>query len=44
MMIHTGWDIDIGMNRNSSDWLEINFNPILLLGLEELREETEIDY
>ena len=28
-MIRIGSDIDIGMNRNSSDWLGMNFNPIL---------------
>ena len=29
-MIRIVSDTDIGMNRNSSDWLEMNFNPILL--------------
>ena len=29
-MICIGSDTDIGMNRNSSDWLVMNFNPILL--------------
>ena len=27
-IIRIGSDIDIGMNRNSSDWLGMNFNPI----------------
>ena len=31
-MIRIGLDTDIGMNRNSSDWLEINSYPILSLG------------
>ena len=28
-MIRIGSDTDIGMNRNSSDWLGMNLNPIL---------------
>ena len=32
-MIRIGSDTDVGMNRNSSDWLGINFNPILLSGI-----------
>ena len=31
-MIRIGSDTDIGMNRNSSDWLGMNFNPILSPG------------
>ena len=31
-MIRIGSDTDIRMNRNSSDWLGINFNPILSPG------------
>ena len=31
-MIRIGSDTDIGMNRNNSDWLGINFNPILSPG------------
>ena len=31
-MIHIGSNTDIGMNRNSSDWLGMNFNPILSPG------------
>ena len=31
-MIRIGSDTDIGMNRNSSDRLGINFSPVLLLG------------
>ena len=31
-MIRIGSDTDIGMNTNSSDWLGMNFNPILLPG------------
>ena len=31
-MIRIGSDTDIGMNRNSSDWLRMNFNPILSPG------------
>ena len=31
-MIRIGSDTGIGMNRNSSDWLGMNFNPILSLG------------
>ena len=30
--IRIGSDTDIGMNRNSSDWLGMNFNPILSPG------------
>ena len=29
-MIHIGSDTDIGMDRNSSDWLGMNSYPILL--------------
>ena len=32
-MIRIGSDTDIGMNRNSSAWLGMNFNPILLPGM-----------
>ena len=28
-MIRIGSDTDIGMNKNSSDWLGMNFNPII---------------
>ena len=31
-MIRIGSNIDIGMNRNSSDWLEMNSYPILSPG------------
>ena len=31
-MIRIGSDTDIGMNRNSSDLLGMNFNPILSPG------------
>ena len=31
-LIRIGSDTDIGMNRNSSDWLGMNFNPILRQG------------
>ena len=31
-MIRIGSDIDIQMNRNSSDWLGMNFNPIISPG------------
>ena len=31
-MIRIGSDTDIGINRNISDWLGMNFNPILLPG------------
>ena len=31
-MILIGSDTDIGMNRNSSDWLGMNSYPILSLG------------
>ena len=31
-MIHLGSDTDIGINRNSSDWLGINYYPILSPG------------
>ena len=30
-MIRIDSDTDIGMNRNSSDWLGMNFNVILLV-------------
>ena len=36
-IIRTGSDTDIGMNRNSSDWLGMNFNPILSSGLSRKR-------
>ena len=32
-MIRIGSDTDIGMNRNSSDWVGKNFSPILSPGL-----------
>ena len=32
-MIRIGSDTDIGMNRNNSDWLGMNFNPILSPGI-----------
>ena len=32
-MIRIGSDTDIGMNRNSSDWLGMNSYPILFPGL-----------
>ena len=32
-MIRIGSDTDIGINRNSSDWFEINFNLILSPGI-----------
>ena len=32
-MIRIGSDTDIGMDRNSSDWLGMNSYPILLPGL-----------
>ena len=31
-MIRIGSDTDIGMNQNSSDWLGMNFNPMLSSG------------
>ena len=31
-MIRTGSDADVRINRNSSDWLGMNFNPILSPG------------
>ena len=33
-MIRIDSDTDIGMNWNSSDWLEMNFNPILSPGID----------
>ena len=39
-MIRIGSDTDIGMNRNSSNWLGMNFNPILSPGLCLMRDKT----